>query len=109
MMKCGMVHLLLAILSISLLVALSTLVYAQSSTDYNMTWVAVHSGGGVSSAKAYCLGGTIGQPEAGITSDGVYTLNSGFWSGMGPVKAPSASYIYLPTILRRSSTRISFR
>jgi hypothetical protein len=58
----------------------------------------VVDGGGVvgqDTASPYILGGTIGQPDAGILSDREYTLVGGFWVG-GRV----GHRIYLPLVLR---------
>jgi len=43
-------------------------------------------GGGVmhSTGNAYELGGTIGQPDAGVMTGREYTLTGGFWFGLPP-------------------------
>jgi hypothetical protein len=70
-----------------------------SSASYDLTWWTVDAGGGTfSTGGVYSLGGTAGQPDAGVLSGGVYTLAGGFWSG-GAVALPEYS-IYLPLVLR---------
>jgi len=69
---------------------------AQSGGGYDLTWNTVDSGGATfSTGGNYSLGGTIGQPDAGVLSGGDYTLAGGFWGG-GAVEYK----IYLPLILR---------
>lgn len=65
---------------------------------YTMDWWTVDGGGGTfSTGGGYSLGGTAGQPDAGLLAGGGYTLGGGFWRG-GPV---SGGYrIYLPLLLR---------
>lgn len=53
------------------------------------------SGGGIASGGSYELSGTIGQPDVGVRSGGVYTLNGGFWGGA------SANYdVFLLLVLK---------
>ena len=75
------------------------LVHAQSGADYDLTWSSVNSGGGISAGGDYCVGGSVGQPETGALSGEGYNLVGGFWSGTGPVSAPSQYTVYLPCLL----------
>ena len=69
---------------------------AQSGGDYDLTWNTVDGGGATfSTGGDYSLGGTIGQPDAGLLTGGDYTLAGGFWGG-GAVEYK----IYLPLVLR---------
>ena len=95
-------------MAIGILVAVSGLVHAQSGGDpsatlgagYDLTWYTVDNGGiTLSTGDGYQLGGTIGQPDAGVLSGGVYALAGGFLEG-GPVSKPPAHHIYLPLVLR---------
>lgn len=67
-----------------LLVALlATMALAAPARAYDpITWYSV-DGGGTSRAAAggYTLGGTIGQPDAGVLASGATTLRGGFWIG----------------------------
>ena len=54
----------------------------------------IGGGGGNSSAGAYVLDGTVGQPVVGTVSNSPYNLCAGFWCGMGVYK------VYLPFVLR---------
>lgn len=61
------------------LLSLPALVLAQSG-GYDLGWNTVDGGGATTSTgSGYVLGGTIGQPDAGILSSGSYTLRGGFW------------------------------
>jgi hypothetical protein len=67
---------------------------------YELSWWTVDGGGGTwSSGGGYTLGGTAGQPDAGVLAGGGYTLGGGFWRG-GEV-LPPVYEIYLPVVLRR--------
>ena len=76
---------------------LASVARAQSGGGYDLTWNTVDGGGATWSAGGgYALGGTVGQPDAGVLSGGGYTLAGGFWGG-------AARYgIYLPLVLRNS-------
>ncbi|MFN2292208.1 MAG: hypothetical protein ACK2UC_13530 [Anaerolineae bacterium] len=67
-------------------------------TGYGLTWNTVDGGGYTfSSGGGYTLGGTVGQPDAGLLAGGTYTLSGGFW-------ASRAAYgIYLPLVMRQYS------
>jgi hypothetical protein len=77
---------------------LASAVLAQSGNGYDLSWWTVDGGGHTfSSGGNYELGGTIGQPDAGVLTGGDYTLGGGFWGG----GAVAAEYnVYLPLILK---------
>jgi len=72
---------------------------AQSGDGYDLTWNTVDGGGATfSMGGSYTLGGTIGQPDAGVLTGGGYTLVGGFWN---PATALGARYrLYLPLVRR---------
>ena len=75
-------------------------VLAQSGAGYEMVRWAVDGGGTTGGgAGGYSLGGTAGQPDAGVLDGGAYTLRVGFWAGLAPPENPH-SWIYLPIVLR---------
>jgi len=82
----------------ALLSLLASVARAQSGGGYDLTWSTVDGGGATwSEGGGYSLGGTVGQPDAGVLSGGGYTLAGGFWAG------GAAQYrIYLPLVLRNS-------
>ena len=63
------------ILLLSLLLPMSG--FAQS---YAIDWYKIGGGGGTSTGGVYSVSGTIGQPDAGVSSGGNYSLAGGFWS-----------------------------
>ena len=66
---------------------------------YDLSWWTVDGGGQMYSVGGgYELGGTIGQPDAGVLAGGGYTLGGGFWRG-GAVTLPPF-LIYLPLVWR---------
>ena len=69
------------------------------ANGYDLSWWTVDGGGSTfSSGGNYSLGGTIGQPDAGVMQGGDYTLGGGFWGG-GELHAPQ-SFVYLPITIR---------
>ena len=86
------------------LLALVSVASAQSgdtvaSTEqagYEISWYTVDGGGAtLSTGGGYTLGGTAGQPDAGVLAGGGYVLAGGFWGG-----AWAEYLVYLPLVLR---------
>ena len=71
----------------------------QAQGGHELSWWTVDGGGYTfSSGGGYELGGTAGQPDAGLLSGGGYTLGGGFWRG-GEAVAPWYE-VYLPVVVR---------
>jgi hypothetical protein len=87
----------LVLLTLVALLLLSSVALAQSGGGYDLTWSTIDGGGATwSEGGGYALGGTVGQPDAGVLSGGGYTLAGGFWPG-----GAAARYgVYLPLVLR---------
>jgi hypothetical protein len=87
----------LVLLTLTALLLLASVALAQSGGGYDLSWSTVDGGGATwSEGGGYSLGGTIGQPDAGVLSGGGYTLAGGFWPG-----GAAARYgVYLPLVLR---------
>ena len=82
---------------LTLLFALPVL--AQSGWELDLSWNTVDSGGGTfSTGGSYALGGTAGQPDAGILTSGAYTLSGGFWAGQAALPPPPSYDLFLPLI-----------
>ena len=89
-----------SLVAILLLLAGVALAWAQVGGGYDLTWSTVDGGGGaLSSGGGYSLGGTAGQPDAGVLNGGGYTLGGGFWRGGTPAVV-LYHYVYLPLVLR---------
>jgi hypothetical protein len=74
-------------------------VAAANGQGYTLDWWTVDGGGATfSTGGAYALGGSIGQPDAGLLTGGDYTLGGGFWGG--GAAAGGGYEIYLPLVLR---------
>ena len=74
---------------------------ASPGAGYDLTWYSVDAGGDtLSTGGSYTLGGTVGQPDAGLMAGGTYVLGGGFWGG-GAVHVVNYE-IYLPLVLRGS-------
>jgi len=69
---------------------------AVAQGGYELSWWTADDGGQTSSTgPGYSLGGTIGQPDAGVMSGPGYMLDGGFWPG------GAASYrVYLPLVVQ---------
>lgn len=53
-----------------------------ASAQYDLSWYTIDGGGAMfSTGGSFSLGGTIGQPDAGVMSGGSFTLTGGFWAG----------------------------
>jgi hypothetical protein len=69
----------------------------QSGSGYDLSWYTIDGGGAMfSTGGSYSLGGTAGQPDAGLLTGGGYSLLGGFWGGAAP-----AYNVYLPVVLRQ--------
>lgn len=84
---------------LTLLVLLLPISIAIAQTDgFDLPWSTLDGGGYTFSAGGgYELGGTIGQPDAGTMTGGIYSLGGGFWASRVVVEQYN---IYLPLILR---------
>ena len=90
-----------SLVAILLLLAGVALVQAQVGGGYDLTWSTVDGGGDTySTGGGYTLGGTAGQPDAGVLSGSGYTLGGGFWKGGLPTGG--VYRIYLPLMLRNA-------
>ena len=68
---------------------------------YGLAWSTVDGGGHTfSRGGTYTLGGTAGQPDAGLLAGGGYTLSGGFWAGS---TAGFRYGVYLPLVTRGDS------
>ena len=85
-----------AFLILASLLLLGGAALAQGGDGYNLTWWTVDGGGQTfSTGGSYSLGGTIGQPDAGLLTGGGYQLSGGFWSG-----GTAVYQVYLPIVVR---------
>jgi hypothetical protein len=76
------------------LTLLATSAQAMSSTNYKLEWYVPMTGGGGAAASAnYAVNFTVGQTAVGNMASANYSLELGFWAGIGP------SPVYLPLIL----------
>ena len=74
---------------------------ASPEVGYDLAWNTVDGGGHtLLTGGNYTLGGTVGQPDAGLMTGGDYVLGGGFWGG--GALAMLKHEIYLPLILRNS-------
>jgi uncharacterized repeat protein (TIGR02543 family) len=77
---------------------LSGVALAQTGGDYDLTWNTFDgSGATFSTGEDFVLGGTIGQPEAGVMSGGDFVLGGGFW--MGGQVSEEAKYLLTVTFV----------
>ena len=73
------------------------------SAGYSLSWWTVDGGGHTRlSAGNYALGGTVGQPDAGVLAGPGYTLVGGFWGGAAP-----GHLIYLPAVTHTNGVDVS--
>jgi hypothetical protein len=70
---------------------------AAAQGAYRLDWWTVDGGGEYASGGDYVLGGSVGQPDAGLLAGEGYLLGGGFWGG-----AATLYRRYLPLVLRRA-------
>ena len=61
--------------------ALLTVAAGARAQAFDISWYTIDGGGGTSSGGTFTLTATIGQPDAGVLSGGVFQIGGGFWSG----------------------------
>jgi hypothetical protein len=89
--------LLLALIAVAVL----GIVSASALDGDSLKWWTVDGGGATfSTGSSYSLGGTIGQPDAGTSGSGTYTLVGGFWGGAAAADLVPGYIIFLPLIRR---------
>ena len=77
---------------ILVLICLSAIsVFAQT---HQVDWYVIGSGGGHSESGNFQIDGTVGQPIVGVTSSENYTIEAGYWVGVGP--SGPVCYKYVP-------------
>ncbi len=82
-------------LIVALLIVVTSAIAAEDAFTYGIAKWTVDGGGGHSMGSGYAVTGTIGQPDAGAASGGIYGLQgSGFWG-------QTVYSSYLPTVLKR--------
>ncbi|MGD2041890.1 MAG: hypothetical protein PVH11_13765 [Anaerolineae bacterium] len=71
-----------------------------SGASYDLAWSTVDGGGYTfSTGGNFALGGTAGQPDAGLMTGGDYALGGGFWGG-GAWRLIQGR-VYLPVVVRQ--------
>jgi hypothetical protein len=83
------------LLAVATLAVFTTVVLAQG--DYAIGRSVIAGGGGFSVGGAYDLQGTVGQPVTGDSSQGDYSVSSGFWGWV-----QSFFDVYLPLVRRNN-------
>ena len=83
-------------LTLALLLATATIVGAQSSAHFDLSWHVLAGGGQPSASANYRVNGTVGQGLAGppAASSAGFRLSSGYWVARVP------SVVYLPLVIR---------
>jgi hypothetical protein len=76
--------------------ASGTLVLAQTGV-FSLPWYTIDGGAASSHGGDFALSGTVGQPDAGALSGGVFTLAGGFGGGVMPIMEQQ---VFLPMITR---------
>jgi hypothetical protein len=66
-----------------------SLVPGLHAQPFAIDWFTIDDGGGTSTGGVYALSGTIGQPDAGLMTNGPYSLTGGFW-GVVALQTPGA-------------------
>ena len=93
------------LLMVAAALAWSGWMYASAQSGaYDLSWNSVAGGGAKSTNNGYAVNGSIGQPDAGRLSGGVYGLRGGFWGELGsqPTPTPVSYHVYLPLTVKQA-------
>ena len=66
--------------------------------NYAVDWFEIGGGGGTSTGGVYSVTGTVGQPDTGKSSGGIYTLEGGFWSIIAVIQTPGAPLLKVKSV-----------
>jgi hypothetical protein len=84
------------------LLLLATMAVLAESTahaqSYSIDWFTIDGGGGTSTGGLYSVSGTVGQPDAGVMTNGQYSLLGGFWGGVNVIQTPGAPLLSIEQI-----------
>lgn len=94
--------------SASLSVLAGLLCCPATAQPYVIDWFTLDGGGGVSTGGVYTIQGTIGQPDAGLSSGGPYSLVGGFWGVVEAVQTPGAPLLSIAHIPELSTMNVSW-
>src|SRR5207248_11213409 len=82
----------------ALLLVSAALARAQSGGSFDLSWYTIDGRGSASSTGGiYSVGGTIGQPDAGTSSGGVFAVTGGFWGASPSSPTPTIPPTHTPT------------
>jgi hypothetical protein len=85
------------ILAALMAILITSFAVAQTGGVFDLAWSTIDGGGGSSSGGSYALNGTSGQSDAaGLSGNGNFTLNSGFWQD----EAVNNYVVFLPVVVR---------
>lgn len=87
----------LSLAAIAALLMSASVVLAQVSSAFDLSWHVIGSGGGQMGGPDHSIAGTIGQPVVGTMGSSGHALCSGFWCGF-----PAEYRAYLPLVLRNA-------
>jgi hypothetical protein len=76
--------------TLCILIAAALVAGSAQAQSYSIDWFTIDGGGGKSTGGVYSLSGTIGQPDAGVMTNGTYSLVGGFWGGVNVIQTPGA-------------------
>jgi hypothetical protein len=66
------------------------LAVSSRAQSYSIDWFTIDGGGGTSTGGVFSVSGTIGQPDAGRMTNGLYSITGGFWSVVEVIQTPGA-------------------
>jgi hypothetical protein len=81
----------LTVLACLLSLACITIIYAQTSPNYNLSWHVIGGGGGPMSSTNYRMASTVGQ-IIGVSSSENYRLEAGYWYGISTLPGPMSGW-----------------
>ena len=68
---------------------------AARAQSYSINWFTIAGGGGTSTGGVFTVSGTLGQPDAGASSGGNFSLLGGFWGAVIPAQQTNAPTLFI--------------
>lgn len=85
------------LLGIVSLLVVGSVILAAPSGGFTINWWTADGGGGTSSGGSFAVSGTVGQPDAAVSTGGLYVLTGGFWNDqVQGISGGETEKVYLP-------------
>jgi hypothetical protein len=87
---------LVVLIGLLVVLVVGSIVGAQTSTSFDLSWYVMAGGGNRADSAAYAMNGTLGQGIMDLSDSTSFQMHHGYWYGASPPK----HRVYLPLVLR---------